>query len=149
MKFIHKVSWCWFCLVQRGFYMRVGSLIRSMIGWQNSRHFLNQWEENPNQSWLARTRFPALCLGYIHSPRILFGLLAFYVSCDWLEYPLWVLYMLRRSIENRSEWTEEVVIAKTLWNFCYVVNATRDCEWHKDRRLNSPLVFSAMYFIYH
>ena len=40
------------------------ALLRSVIGWQNSCHFPNQWEARPNQFWLPRTRFPALGAGY-------------------------------------------------------------------------------------
>ena len=47
-----------------------------MIGYQNSRHFLNQWEaEKPyqNQSWHGRTRFPTLGAGHVHLLWILIG----------------------------------------------------------------------------
>ena len=45
-----------------------------MIGWQNSRHFLNQWEAKPKLIVLGRTRFPALDAGYMY----------FASSSDWL-----------------------------------------------------------------
>ena len=52
------------------------ALLRSVIGWQNSRHFLNQWEAK-RKPWLARTRFPALGACYMYFLRILIGSLRY------------------------------------------------------------------------
>ena len=55
-----------------------------MIGWQTSRHFLDQWETKPKPILcLARTRFAALDAGCTHLLRILIGLLCTNISCDW------------------------------------------------------------------
>ena len=44
-----------------------------MIGWQSSRHFLNQWKAKPKPFVLARTRFPALDAGYMNLLQVLIG----------------------------------------------------------------------------
>ena len=61
-----------------------------MIGWQSSRHFLNQWEAKPKSIVLGRTRFPALDAGYLH---------VFASSSNWL-----VVLFTSVVIGQRNHW---------------------------------------------
>ena len=55
-------------------------LLRSLIGFNDLRHFLNQSEVNSqSQACLAHTRFPALDAGYMHLIRALIRSLSFCV----------------------------------------------------------------------
>ena len=55
------------------------ALLCSMIGYKNSRPFLNQTEVKPNQSWLARTLFSRAWrrLHVLYLLRVLIGSLCF------------------------------------------------------------------------
>ena len=65
------------------------ALLRSVISWQNSRHFLNQWETKP------------IRMACSHAFSRAWRRLHVYVCCDWLEWVLW-LWFLRHSNENCS-----------------------------------------------
>ena len=84
------------------------ALIRSVIGWQNSRHFLKQWKANQNQSCLARPGFPALGNYdiYQYLLRVLIGSCGVCVSCDWsdklLSFWFYARFCTSKTSENHS-----------------------------------------------
>ena len=59
---------------------------------------------NQNQSWLMRTRFPALCVSYLWFLRVLIGSLNCVCSLR-LARVINLLLFLRHSTENRSNYT--------------------------------------------
>ena len=80
---LSKYSGFWLS-VESNFAFSFGfALLRSVIGCQSSRHFLNQWEPNQNQSWFASTRFPALDVTWCACYEFWLVHWAVYVCCDW------------------------------------------------------------------
>ena len=73
-----------------------------MIGWQSSRHFLNEWKTKPKPIVLGRTRLPALDAGYMYLLRqILIGSLRC-LHLLWLARVITLGLVLQHSVENRS-----------------------------------------------